>query len=169
MWLIRNRLCYLTDDQIRESNARVDAYLKRIEATKNKLQKEQVQLLDLLMVRFTLYEGQADDWFRKRMRNGEIHDISQLFELLGKRQERLYEIVQKLSDLIVLNAQYEYKDRYGDIVLLGNEFLEKERDDAEDAIPALEHYSLASEWRNPDRPRRFPVRHFRYGLVAGSV
>lgn len=76
-----------------------------------------------------------------------LQERSFLNKLLGKRQERLYEIVQKLSDLIVLNAQYEYKDRYGDTVLLGNEFLEKERDDAEDTIPTLEHYPLASEWR----------------------
>lgn len=68
-------------------------------------------------------------------------------KLCGKGQERLYEIVQKLSDLIVRNAKYEYKNRYGGTVLLGDDFWEKEIEDANDTLPALDRYPLASEWR----------------------
>lgn len=74
-----------------------------------------------------------------------LQDGSFLKKLWGKRQERLYEIMQKLSDLIARNARYEYKSRFGDTVLLGDYFWET--GDADESAPSLDHYPLASEWR----------------------
>lgn len=74
-----------------------------------------------------------------------LQERSFLKKLWGKREERLYEIVQKLSDLIALHASYEYQSRFGDTVLLGDYFWEI--GEVDESAPALDHYPLASVWR----------------------
>lgn len=70
---------------------------------------------------------------------------SLLKKLFGKKQKGVYEIMEKLNDLIGLHADHEYKTRYGGSVLVGNNFWETAG--SNDNMPEIDRYPLAEVWR----------------------
>lgn len=74
-----------------------------------------------------------------------LQEGSFLKKIFGKPQEKIYTILQRLSDLVASHAHYEYATRYNDKVLLGDYFWEISG--VEENAPKLDHYPLASEWR----------------------
>lgn len=74
-----------------------------------------------------------------------LQEGSILKKLFGKKQEGVYEIMEKLNALIARHADYEYQTYYGYKTLLGNYFYEIEGYD--ETASHLDHFPLADVWR----------------------
>lgn len=100
---------------------------------------------------------QADSDFNLRQAFPILRGGSLLKKLFGKKQAGIYEIMEKLNNLIDLHANHEYKTRYGVSVLLGNDYWET--DGSNDSLPEIDRYPLPEVWRKfyTDEIADFPI------------